>query len=151
MADVSTFPTLVDGILHNDGPTYTFTAGEALTAGQVVGFASGGTSDTVVAMDATVGETPIGVVLYDTGSGAECAVALMGSVCTLVNADDTTAIDAGDSVIENNNALKGTVSPAQGTGGIPAAGDLWVIGVALEDIAGGASGPVLINPYHVPA
>ncbi len=151
MSDISTFPTIVDGVIHNDGPTWTFTAGEALTAGQVVGFLSAGTSNSVVAMDVELGETPIGVVIFDAASGDKCTVALNGSICTLVNADDTTVIDAGDAAISNNNAVKGTVSPGGGTQGIPATGDLWIIGTALADIAGSATGQVLLNIYHISA
>lgn len=152
MADISTFPTITDGILHNSNANIgNYTAGETLKAGQVVGFESAGTTDTIFAMDASIGETPVGVVLYDTNNGDKTAVAENGALVTIANADDTTAIDAGDSVKENDNSVKGTVSPAAGAGGIPAAGDLWIIGQAKEDIAGSGTGKILVNIHHVPA
>ncbi|MDD3371722.1 MAG: hypothetical protein PHE27_07875, partial [Alphaproteobacteria bacterium] len=40
------------------------------------------------------------------------AVALVGSIVDCVNADDTTAIDAGGWVEANDNAVGGTVSEA---------------------------------------
>ena len=63
MADISAFPTIVNGVIHNSGPTWSFTATEATKAGQVVGPAATGVSNAVVIMDATAGETGIGVAI----------------------------------------------------------------------------------------
>ncbi len=152
MSDVGTFPTLVDGIIHNTGPSWTFTAGEDVKAGQLVGFAAAGGSLTVVAMDRTKDEVPIGVAQYDIASGEKGSILLPGCIVTVVNADDTTVIDAGDSLIQNDNSIKGTVSSATGDhdAGAPTPTDDYIVGNALEDIAGGGTGKALLNHYYVP-
>lgn len=146
MADISTFPTLYT-VGHQLGTVLNMTAGEAITAGQVVGFAATGVSETVVVMDATSGEQALGVAMYDAASGAPIAVLSLGCIAEVVNADASTAIDAGDLLEQNDNAVGGTVSAATQTASGVTATNHAVVGIALEDIAGGASGKALILPY----
>lgn len=150
MADISAFPTIHD-VLYAGDNLQNFTAGEALTAGQVVGMAATGVSMTVVAMDATSGEYPIGVVLYDVSSGGLAAVACVGTIVYVANADDTTGIDARDWVQTNDNSVKGTVSavPVTATGGATVTCHYDVVGYALDDIAGGGTGRIMIQPCSI--
>ena len=141
MADISTFPTITDVVSHM-GLSRTFTFTEAASAGQVVGFAATGISNAVVPMDATAGEQCIGVAIYDVAIGDKGAVAMNGSVVKMANADDTSAIDAGDVVELNDNAVQGTVSALTLT---QYTANHYTMGIALEDIAGGASGDVLVS------
>jgi hypothetical protein len=155
MADISTFPT-IHQVLWNDGPVRTFTAGEAITAGQLVGYAATGVSDTVVGMDKTAGEQPVGVALTGAANGAPVAVCMDGCEVEMAVADDTTGIDAGNAVEWNDNAVKGTVSEytpradlastvIDGADDTTIDGSTWVIGQAMEDIAGGGTGKVRLK------
>ena len=111
MADISAFPTITKVIKYGStGNVQTYTAGEAISAGQVVGIAATGVSNTVVVMDATSGENGVGVALYGAASGSPVAVAKDGCVVKVANADDTTAIDAGSTVVQDGNSVGGTVS-----------------------------------------
>jgi len=164
MADIDTFPTIQE-VLYAGDNIQTFTAGEAIKAGQVVGIAAAGVSMTVVVMNATSGETAIGVALYDVSSEGTVAVAMNGCIVYVANADDTTAIDAGDRLAQNDNAVGGTVSAASATsvsidagatavtstaanGAITtvAGGYLpqQIVGIALDDIAGNSTGRMLV-------
>ena len=109
MTDIGAFPTLHDILISGDN-IYSMTAGETIVAGQVVGIAASGASNTVVCMDNTSGEHALGVALHGASSTGKVAVAGVGCVCTCVNADDTTTIEAGDWVMQNANAVLGTVS-----------------------------------------
>ena len=142
MTDIATFPTLTL-VLHNDGPTYPFTAGAAIKAGQVVAFATTGVTDTVYPAVAGTTAQPIGVALIPAAAGDPVTVALVGSVATVVNADDTTAIDAGEAVADNDNAVGGTVAAAVTTA------TNYSIGVTIEDIAGGGSGKIIVMPQII--
>ncbi|MFA7167783.1 MAG: hypothetical protein WC096_02675 [Sphaerochaetaceae bacterium] len=146
MADISAFPTFNptdDGMVAG---SFTFIAGAAIKAGQVVAFAATGVSKTVhPALKGTTGQV-LGVALYGAASGAKVAVALVGSIVDCVNADDTTAIDAGGWVEANDNAIGGTVSEAVLTSATIASANINIIGIALEDIAGAGHGSVLIVP-----
>lgn len=151
MTDISAFPTISVVAENGQANTVTFTAGENITAGQVVGFAATGVSKTVVVMDATSGEHAIGVALYTATSGNVVAVCLPGSICYVANADDTTGIDAGDWVQQNDNAVGGTVSAASlaATGGATASLNELVVGMAIDDIAGGGTGRILVHPVVI--
>ncbi len=157
MSDISSFPTIVDGIIHNSGPTWTFTATEAVKAGQAVGFAATGVSNAVVPLDETAGENCIGIALFAAGAAEKVTVALPGCICTVANADDTSAIDAGGYVEQNDNSVKGTVSeyaPRADLASvvIDASNDTTIdetsliVGIAIEDIAGGGTGKILVMP-----
>lgn len=144
MADITTFPALHD-VLVSGNNIQSYTAGEDLKAGQVVGFNTALTTEVIVPMHAVVGENAIGVVLYDVLSGDEGAVAQVGCVVTMVNADDAADIAAGAWVVQNDNAVGGTVSAYAGSGAAQ------FVGQAMEFNTGGAAGTakaVMINPHE---
>lgn len=149
MADITTFPSIQDVLVFGDN-VREFTATEAITQGQVVGFAATGVSDAVVPMDATSGETAVGVAIETAAIGAMVKVAMIGCVVKMANADDTTAIDAGSYVEQNDNAVMGTVNAVDVADivGAVGTGHYGVIGIAEADIAGGASGNVRIEPLY---
>ena len=149
MTDITAFPAIQDVLIAGKN-IREFTATEAVTAGMVVGPAATGVSNAVVPMDATSGETGIGVAIKSAGAGTKVKVAMIGCVVKMVNADDTTAIDAGDYVEQNDNALQGTVSPVAvaDISGAIGTGHYGVVGIAEEDIAGGAYGAVRIEPMY---
>ena len=149
MTDITAFPAIQD-VLVTGNNVREFTATEAITAGMLVGFAATGVSDAVVPMDATSGETAIGVAIKSAAAAALVKVAMIGCVVKMVNADDTTAIDAGDYVEQNDNALQGTVSPVDvaDISGAVGTGHYGVVGIAEADIAGGAYGRVRIEPLY---
>jgi len=134
MADIATFPTIHD-VLYAGDNIQSFTASEAIKAGQAVGFAAAGVSLSVVPLDNTAGENAVGVALYDAAIGEKVAVACMGCICYVANADDGTVID---------NSVKGTVSE-HAFGAVE--GTYLLIGQAIEDIAGGGTGRIMVMPY----
>ena len=142
MADISSFGT-VPNVLFAGSNVQSFIAGETIVAGQTVGMAATGVSMTVVAMDATAGEITIGVAINDATVGERIAVACTGCIAFVRNADDTTAVDAGELVGQNDNAVKGTVSACV-AGAIAA-------GIALDDIAGGSYGKIMVMIVSKPA
>ena len=150
MADITTFPAIQD-VLVSGKNVREFTATEAITQGQVVGPAATGVSNAVVPMDATTAETALGVAIKTAAIGAIVKVAMIGCVVKMVNADDTTAIDCGDYVEQNDNTLKGTVSSVAVADIAGAVGTShWgVIGIAEEDIIGGSYGRVRIEPLYI--
>ena len=152
MADITAFPSFnpsEGGDLKGVG---TYTAGAAITAGQVVAFATTGVSKTVhPAVSGTTGQV-IGVALYTVASGAEVAVAEIGSKVLVANDGDSATIDAGDWVEVSDNAVCGTVSVLSTAATTTQAINYNVIGVAIEDIAASSYGLVIVNPilYHAP-
>lgn len=146
MADISAFPAITDVDKRLAG-TWTFTASGAITLGQVVAGSATGVSDTVVASVAESGGRPIGVALATVADGAKVPVALMGSIVKVAVADDTTGIDAFNLVETNDCAVKGTVSEVSeaATGGATVTTHPQVVGVALEDIAGGGTGYIMLT------
>lgn len=141
MADTATFPTIKQ-VLHNDGPTYGFTAGAAIKAGQVVAYAAAGTSETVIPAVAGTTGAPIGVAFLPAASGAPVAVALVGSIVTTCEGAGA-AIDAGDYVADDDAAAGGCIKTAVTT----ATG--YAIGIALEDIAANGTGKILVQPQQI--
>lgn len=126
----------------------TLTATTAVKAGQVVDINATGVS---MAVDKSVATgCTIGVALYDAAAGAPVAVATVGCVVYVANADDTTTVDAGDWLETNDNAVGGTVSvcAVAASGGATATFHNNVIGKALDDIAASGTGRmlILINP-----
>ncbi len=152
MADISAFPTIPQ-IVDYLGTTSTFTATAAITQGQVVAISATGVSDAVVKSVAESGGRPVGVAISTQATaGQKVAVAMLGSIVQVANADDTTGIDAGDFVETNDCAVGGTVSAASeaATGGATVTTHPQVIGVAIDDIAGGGYGRILITgPQYV--
>lgn len=142
MTDITAFPALHDILVSGDN-LQSYTAGEDLKAGQVVGFDISEVTEVIIVMDATTGENAIGVVIYDVTSGDKGSVAEIGCVVNMVNADDAADIHAGADVIQDDNAVGGTISEYGGSG----AGQ--IVGQAREFNTGGAAGiakAVLVNP-----
>jgi predicted RecA/RadA family phage recombinase len=145
MADITAFPTLTHIVDQGEDRCRRYKAGAAIKAGMVVAFEASGTSNQVVpAVRGTTGSV-VGVAAKDAASGEMFNVYIDGAFVYCVNADDTTAIDAGAPLAVNDNAVGGTVSAAQGAA--VASGELVVevVGVAQEDIAGGATGIMKIQ------
>ena len=142
MTGITAFPTIHGVVIDDRGPIRSFTFTEAASAGMAVGFAATGVSNAVVPMDATGGEQPIGVAVYDVEAGDKGAVAMDGNIVVVVNDDDTDPIDAGDHVGPVNSTVQGAVDTI--ALGIQTA-DVYYLGIALEDIAGGGSGEILVK------
>jgi hypothetical protein len=160
MTDISSFPTIKNVVKGDSGTIINGKAGETISAGQVVGIAATGVSDTYVAMDETTGERPIGVAIFDATSGDRLSIASFGCIAKVANADDTSAIDAGSLVETNDNSVKGTVSEVSPRADLASAvidatndttidGHHNVIGMALEDIAGDSEGYILVAPQLI--
>ncbi len=145
MADIGTFPT-IRNVLETGENIISFTAGAAITAGQVVAFHGTGVSKTVHPAKKGTTVLPVGVALYSAASGAQVAVAIAGSVAYVANADDTTGIDAGDPLEDNDNAVGGTVSALALAGALAMR---YCVGYALDDIAGAGTGRMLVQPHIV--
>lgn len=142
MADISAFPTIQQVVYTGDN-FQSYKAGAAIKAGQVVAIHGTGVSRTVHPAVAGTTEAPLGVAVFDAASGAEVTVAGIGCIVYVANADDTTAIDAGHFAIVNDNAVGGTVSSLVDTA------VTYAVGIAIDDIAGGGTGRILINPQYV--
>lgn len=111
MGDVATFPT-IRNVLWSGKNIHSFTATSTVKAGMLVAFASGGVSGAVIpAIKATSGQ-PIGVALSDAGAGIKVAVACNGCIVYVANYSTTVALDSGDVVEDNANAIGGTVGLA---------------------------------------
>lgn len=147
MTDISAFPT-IRNVLYWGNNLIQVTATTAVTAGQVVAINATGVSMAVDPSIAAGGSRSIGVALYDAAAGAEVTIACTGCVVYVAIADDTTGADAGDFLETNDNAVGGTVSTAAvaATGGATVTAHYDVIGIALDDIAGGGTGRMLVQP-----
>jgi len=142
MADISAFPDMGDNILVSGDNIQTYVAGAAIKKGQAVAFHATGVSMTVhPAVKGTTASVE-GVALATVDSGENVAVAGPGCVVYMANADGTTAIDAGDGVEDNDNAVGGTISALPANSGGVTGAYANLVGVALDDIAGGGTGRV---------
>jgi hypothetical protein len=147
MTDITAFPAIHDVVLAGSN-TQSFIAGAAIKAGQVVGGLDAGTTGTVFPLNATAGDKPIGVAIYDAAINTLVSVAMVGCVAIVANADDTTGIDAFNYVEVNDNSVKGTVSVVVETAISGAVGTAhpFIVGLTLDDIAGGGTGRIMIFP-----
>lgn len=156
MATTSTFPTL-NKVLHNNGPTWSFIAGEAILAGALVGPAATGVSRTVVNMDNTAGEIPIGVAVIGAASGAEVTVALIGSVVEVTEGAGN-ALEFGDLITTSaaDSTIKGCVqlftpradlasTVIDGSNDTTIDETTYIVGMALETIAANGHGKALLT------
>ena len=144
MADIAAFPALHD-ILVSGNNIQSHTTGEVVKAGQVVGFDISETTEIIKVMKAVAGENAIGVVLYDAILGDKVAVAQAGCVVNVVNADDAADIGAGAWLVQNANAVGGTVSAYPGTGAAQ------YVGQSMAFNTGGAAGvasKMLVMPHE---
>ncbi len=140
--DIGAFPTMHD-VLKSGDNIQSFIAGADWKAGMVVAFHGTGVSNTL--HPAVKGTTTMikGVALYDVTSGGRGAVACRGCRCKVANFHDTTAMDAGDPVEDNDNAVGGTVGAATLSGGIALQ---YIAGYLEEDIAGDGTGVMEVAP-----
>ena len=129
MAGISSFPEIPDTVQGAFGTDMSFEASSDVLAGQAVQLASNGKIAPATASSQKV----IGVAIYDIPSGTIGAVRVLGAT-TCANGDGSTAITAGAAV------TAGTL------GGVVAATTGAILGIALEPIAGGAVGKVLVCP-----
>lgn len=129
MAGISAFPLVPDTMLGAFGTEISKVAYSDILAGQVVQINSDG-----LILPATAStQKIIGVALYDIPAGTEGAVRVAG-VAKCANGDGSTAITAG--AVVTAGTLGGVVALTTGN----------YLGIALEPIAGGAQGFVLIVP-----
>lgn len=147
MADIASFPVIAP-VESTNGPTFSFKSNGAIKAGMVVSFEATGVSLQVIPCVAGAGTWPVGVAQADAASGSYVAVQY-GGIANVANADDTTGTDAGDWLEMNDNAVGGTVSAAAIAASGATATPHWVIGYAVEDIAGGGTGKVMICPQCI--
>jgi hypothetical protein len=129
MAGITAFPDIPDTVQGAYGYDATYEASADILAGQAVQLASTGKIAPATASSQKV----IGVAIYDIPSGTTGAVRVLGAT-TCANGDGSTAITAGAPV------TAGTL------GGVVAATTGAILGIALEPIAGGATGKVLVVP-----
>lgn len=141
MADIETFPT-IQRVLYTGGNTNSYIAGATILPSQLVAFAAAGASRTVIpAINGVTGQ-PVGVAVGRAEAGEEITIAEDGCLVYVVNADDTTGIDAGDALEDNDNAVGGTVSTLATSGG---AAVKYRAGFAIEDIAGAGVGLMKVS------
>ena len=129
MAAITAFPDIPNTVEGAYGYDASFEASADILAGQAVQIASTGKIAPATANTQKV----IGVALYDIPNGTIGAVRVLGAT-TCANADGATAITAGAAVTAG--ALGGVVAASTGA----------ILGIALEPIAGGAIGKVLVCP-----
>jgi hypothetical protein len=138
MAAISAFPDLkgkvIQGVYADD---LTFTAKSAVLAGQVVTF-DGTDKEQVIPTTATNATVPVGVAISDAGAGEFITVRVTG-IAYVANGDASTAIDPGAGLTPYTYA--GAVI-AGGTGSATA----YIVGYAIDTIAGGGTGRVRIAP-----
>jgi len=154
MADTGAWSTLTqDDILVTGNNIINMKAGEALTAGQIVGHAAAGDGK-AYAMDLTAGENAVGVVLYDVASGAQAAIATVGCIVRLREGTGN-AIDAGDWLEQDDNSAKGMVKTftpradlastiIDGSNDTTIEETTHLVGMAMEDIDANGEGRCLI-------
>lgn len=130
MAAITAFPEIPDTMHGAFGTEVTKTASADILGGQAVQINSNGTVAPATASTQKI----IGVALYDIPAGAEGAIRVVG-VARVANGDGATAITAGAAVTAST--LGGVVAHSTGS----------ALGIALEPIAGGATGLVAIGVF----
>ncbi len=134
MADITAFPVMGDNILIAGTNIQRYKAGAAIKKGQAVAIHGTGVNETVhPAVKGTTASVE-GVALADASVGEFVTVAGPGCVVLMANADDTTAIDAGSGVEDNDNAVGGTISALPANSGSAKAAYANLVGVAIDDI-----------------
>ena len=144
MVDIAAFPT-IRNVLCEGKNFGNFIAAGTIKAGMVVSFNTTGVSFSVQGSKKGTSGQPVGVALNDAVIGGRLTVAMDGCIVNVANADDTTGIDAGDVLEDNDNAILGTVSTVD----LMDAGVILVmkyqVGIALDDIAGNGYGRMLVS------
>ena len=145
MGDIASFTSIRNVLWSGDNIIF-MTATNALKAGMVVEIAATGVDFAVNKAVKESGASPVGVALYDTAAGSLAAIATIGCIVYVANADDTTTIDAGDYLITDDNTVGGTVSTSIAVGTDPT--QQKVVGIAIDDIAASGTGRCLITLGH---
>lgn len=144
MGDIAAFPTIRNVFCEGDNIIDCIAAG-TIKQGMVVSFHTTGVSFSVQGSKKGTSGQPIGVALNDATTGQRVAVAGDDCIVNVANADDTAAIDAGDVLEDNDNAILGTVSTVD----LMDAGVVLVmkyqVGIAVDIIAGGSYGRMLVS------
>ena len=130
MAGITAFPDIPDTMHGAYGTEMSYEANADILAGQIVQILSTGK----VAPATASSQKIVGVALYDIPAGTEGAIRVVG-VVRCANGDGATAITAGAAVTAGT--LGGVVAHSTGT----------ALGIALEPIAGGATGLVAIGVF----
>ena len=130
MAAITAFPDIPDTMHGAFGTEIAYVASADILGGQLVQINSNGTVAPATASTQKI----IGVALYDIPAGTEGAIRVVG-VARCANADGATAITAGAAVTAG--ALGGVTAHSTGT----------ALGIALEPIAGGATGLVALGVF----
>jgi hypothetical protein len=142
MADIAAFPDMGDNILIAGTNIQRYKAGAAIKKGQAVAIHGTGVNETVhPAVKGTTASVE-GVALADAEQGEYVPVAGPGCVVLMANADDTTGIDAGSGVEDNDNSVGGTISALPANSGSAIAAYANLVGVAIDDIPGDGIGRV---------
>ena len=135
MSDISTFPT-IQNVLYSGDNIIEMIAEEAITKGQLVGYAATTLSVIPIGDD----EEAIGVAITTATITNKVLIALTGCICYVANSDDATAIDAG--AYCQGGSLDGTVTAfTAGTETV-----IEMAGIAIGDIAANGTGLMLISP-----
>jgi len=147
MTAITEFPTATNRILVHGDNQYTFTAADTLKAGQVVQVVPSGGDFKIYPAKVANSACPVGIVDQNATSGDDdVTVNLYGCVCYGANADDGTAIDAGQAVkVTTNTSCDGTLQAWAG------GGPEYCIGIAVTDIAANGWGKVLVCPHECAA
>ena len=124
---LSAFPDVPNTVHGAFGTEFSYEASADVLAGQAVAVTAGKIAP------ATSGAF-IGIALYDIPAGTEGAIRVAG-VARCANADGATAITAGAAVTAGT--LGGVTAHSTGT----------ALGIALEPIAGGATGLVALGVF----
>jgi len=151
MTDISVFPT-IDNVLYYGKNVVTMecSLNNTIHAGQVVICSKDGPSRNVTPalhVNSSVGNSGanVGVAIDDASSGEEARIALAQTMVMVANCDDTTAIDAGTWVEASSNTVGGTVIACVG-GAYDSSESHYPIGITFEDIAGGGTGLLIVQP-----
>lgn len=131
MADIASFPAIQDVLVAGDN-IREFTAGAAITQGQVVAFH--GTGVDMVVHPCVTGTTgyPTGVALKTVVSGGKVVVAGRGCLVKVANGESDATGDAGDPVAPYGTTTPGTVKVAPLTGGVAPG---HIAGFLMQDMA----------------
>lgn len=139
MVDIAAFPTVRQVLVDGENITK-YTAGAAITAGQVVGIHGTGVTRTVHPFVTGTHVAVVGVALYTVASGEEVAVAGPGCRVNVVNGIQGTSIDAGHYVEAYGTTTPGTVKELVVSGGV--AVNSKVVGLMLEVNTATATGTI---------
>jgi len=140
MAAITAFPDILSTVFGQYGVDVTYTATTAILAGQVVQLDDSDGEQIEAA--ATTPVAPLGVAIEDIAAGATGTVRVSG-VAVVANSDASTAIKPG--ALLTVTAFAGAV--AAFTGGTATT---VMVGMAIDPIAGGGTGRMLINIGVVP-